>query len=89
MHARLSTTRRFAIGLTGLAIGASVLFATRVQALEPPTGRVVLTIEGAIAHTNQGSKAQFDMEMLERLPQQLQLRWAREPRRHPSGISLR
>ena len=69
MHARLSTTRRFAIGLTGLAIGASLLFATRVQALEPPTGRVVLTIEGAITHTNQGSKAQFDMEMLERLPQ--------------------
>ena len=51
----------------GLAIGASVLVATRVQALEAPTGRVVLTIEGAIAHTNQGSKAQFDMEMLERL----------------------
>ena len=69
MYARLSTTRRFAIGLTGLAIGASLLFATRVQALEPPTGRVVLTIEGAITHTNQGSKAQFDMEMLERLPQ--------------------
>ena len=69
MYARLSTTRRSAVGLMGLAIGASVLVGTQVQALEAPTGRVVLTVEGAITHTNQGSKAQFDMEMLERLPQ--------------------
>ncbi len=38
-------------------------------ALDRPTGPVVLTVEGRITHTNQGAKAQFDMQMLERLPQ--------------------
>lgn len=38
-------------------------------ALDQPTGPVVLTVEGHITHTNQGAKAQFDMQMLAALPQ--------------------
>lgn len=40
-----------------------------VWALDKPTSAVVLTIEGAISQTNQGAQAQFDMAMLEKLPQ--------------------
>ncbi|RQO83337.1 hypothetical protein DBV10_04650 [Acidovorax sp. FJL06] len=39
------------------------------QALDKATGPVILTIEGAITQTNQGQQAQFDMKMLEKLPQ--------------------
>eukprot|EP01030_Chromulinospumella_sphaerica_P009454 gene9454-9264_t len=39
------------------------------QALDKPTGTVVLTVEGNISAPNQGAKAQFDMPMLEKLPQ--------------------
>ena len=38
-------------------------------ALEKPAGRVILTIEGTISQTNNGPQAQFDMKMLEKLPQ--------------------
>nr|WP_296015632.1 molybdopterin-dependent oxidoreductase [uncultured Acidovorax sp.] len=69
MHARLLNTRRCALWLTGTALGASALFATGAQALDKATGPVVLTVEGAITHTNHGTQAQFDMKMLETLPQ--------------------
>ena len=36
--------------------------------LSAPTGDVVMTVSGAIAQTNAGDTAQFDMEMLEALP---------------------
>jgi len=41
----------------------------QAQALETPTGPVVLTITGQVRHPNAGKDAQFDMGMLERLPQ--------------------
>jgi len=41
----------------------------RAAALETPTGQVVLTISGQVRHPNAGNDAQFDMAMLERLPQ--------------------
>ena len=69
MHARLLNERRCALWLTGAALGASALFATGAQALDKATGPVVLTVEGAITHTNHGAQAQFDMKMLEALPQ--------------------
>lgn len=34
-----------------------------------PSGPVILTVSGNIKHTNVGSEAQFDREMLEALPQ--------------------
>ncbi|EHL22865.1 hypothetical protein KYG_10890 [Acidovorax sp. NO-1] len=39
------------------------------HALDKPGGPVVLTVEGAISQTNVGAQAQFDMQMLEKLPQ--------------------
>lgn len=36
-------------------------------ALDPPTGDVVLTIEGRLDHPNVGQTAQFDLAMLEKL----------------------
>lgn len=39
------------------------------HALDKPVGPVVLTIEGNISQPNHGAKAQFDMRMLEQLPQ--------------------
>jgi len=53
--------------LAAWVIGA--LAAGTAHALEPPTGPVVLTIDGAITQTNRGPQAQFDMKMLEKLPQ--------------------
>ncbi|MBL7091686.1 molybdopterin-dependent oxidoreductase [Acidovorax sp.] len=53
--------------LAAWIIGA--LAAGTAHALEPPTGPVVLTIDGAITQTNRGPQAQFDMKMLEKLPQ--------------------
>lgn len=38
-------------------------------ALEKPKNRVVLTISGAISQTNVGQEAQFDLDMLQALPQ--------------------
>lgn len=43
--------------------------ATAAQALEPPQAEVVLTLSGQVRHTNDGNSAQFDMAMLERMPQ--------------------
>ncbi len=53
--------------LAAWVIGA--LAAGTGHALESPTGPVVLTIDGAITQTNRGPQAQFDMKMLEKLPQ--------------------
>lgn len=39
------------------------------EALSSPEGPVLLTVSGAIEHTNAGSEAHFDRLMLDRLPQ--------------------
>ncbi len=48
-------------GLMGMAGGA--------LALERPSAAVVLTVRGRVRSPNDGQAAQFDMPMLERLPQ--------------------
>lgn len=58
-------SKAWAVGV----ICAALLAASNAQALEPPTGPVILTIDGAITQTNRGPQAQFDMKMLEKLPQ--------------------
>lgn len=50
-------------------LGVAGWLASPAQALDAPTGPVVLTIEGAITQTNRGAQAQLDMAMLEKLPQ--------------------
>lgn len=50
-------------------LAASVaLIATGANALEKPTGDVVLTITGAVTEANSGKNAAFDITMLEALP---------------------
>jgi hypothetical protein len=51
-----------ALGLAGMGMRAA-------RALEAPTGTVVLTLSGRLRSPNDGTLAQFDMPMLERLPQ--------------------
>ncbi|MCA0243712.1 MAG: hypothetical protein LCI02_22985 [Proteobacteria bacterium] len=52
-------------GGVALALGG----AGAAWALEPPSGGIVLTISGQVRNPNDGAHAQFDMPMLERLPQ--------------------
>lgn len=63
---------------------AAVLLAsaTAVQALEPVKGKVILTITGKVAEKNTATGAAFDLEMLEKLPQQTftaQTPWEKAP----------
>src|SRR5690554_1790015 len=60
---------RFLIYISLLLAGLSgqLAFATDTQ-LAAPVGEVVLTVSGAISHTNVEGEAQFDWPMLEALP---------------------
>ena len=52
------------------AVALAGLLATSAFALDAPTGRVILTISGAITQPNAGAVAKLDMKMIEALPQQ-------------------
>lgn len=47
-----------------------VLLSTASWSLDAPKGKVVLTISGKVGTTNSPKGATFDMEMLQKLPQQ-------------------
>jgi hypothetical protein len=51
------------------ALAYGLLHAFSVFALEAPKGRVILTISGKVQETNSSEGAQFDLAMLEALPQ--------------------
>lgn len=53
----------------GVLVAACALFPAQAQTLDKPAGPVVLTIQGIVSRANQGERAQFDMKMLEKLPQ--------------------
>lgn len=55
----------------GLAAGLFGALTRPAHALEPPTGAIVLTVGGRVRNNNDGRRAQFDMAMLEALPQQV------------------
>ena len=55
-----------AVAMLGAIIGAFSL-ATPGAALDRPSGPVILTVTGAITHTNDGDRAVFDRALLERL----------------------
>ena len=64
--------RLFSLGtLRSVIWGAAllVLAAHAAQALEPPTGKVVLTLSGNVGESNTAKGAEFDLAMLEALPQ--------------------
>jgi hypothetical protein len=54
-----------------LRLGGALVLAAALpaHALQPPTGPVVLTVGGRVRMPNEGGNAQFDMTMLEALPQ--------------------
>ena len=74
-----------------LCAGLPHLGRAQAAALPAPTGRVVLTVSGKVGHANVGARADFDMAMLERLPQvgfTTRTPWFPEPHRF-SGPLLR
>jgi hypothetical protein len=58
-------SRRLCLGL----VSAALLAPTATLALTAPKGKVVLTVTGKLDAPNKGKQAQFDMAMLEALPQ--------------------
>lgn len=62
--------RRVMPGLSAvLFIGSQLVSMPLVaSSLSPPTGKVILTISGNIAHTNAGPQAHSDRNMLMALP---------------------
>jgi hypothetical protein len=74
----MPTRRRFTLLVAGLAV------LHEARALEPPGGPVVLTVHGRVRMPNAGRQADFDMAMLERLPQQsivTNTPWYSQPRK--------
>jgi hypothetical protein len=59
---------RRALLLRGLALGVAAGSA-QAASMDKPTGAVVLTVRGRVRRPNDGLAAQFDMPMLEALPQ--------------------
>jgi hypothetical protein len=60
----------------------SGLFPIKALALDKPESRVVLSLLGNVSQKNAGDTAEFDMKMLEKLPQQtftVQTPWYKEP----------
>ena len=67
----------------GLA-AAAWLAAGSAQALDAPKGKVVLSVVGLVGQTNADKRADFDMAMLEALPQHsftTATPWFKEPKR--------
>jgi len=74
-----------------LACLAAALGAPAARALDPPAGRIVLSVTGEVARRNAGEGADFDLAMLERLPQKsltTATPWYPSPRRF-TGVLLR
>ena len=54
-------------GAFALSVAAAPLTSVAADGLMPPRGPVVLTVTGAIGRTNGPQRAEFDLDMLERL----------------------
>jgi hypothetical protein len=80
--------RRLALMVAGAIV---FMAAWPAAALDAPTGKVVLTVTGQITVRNIADAAQFDMAMLEKLPQtsfHTRTPWYPEPRKF-TGVRLR
>lgn len=74
-----------------LALALLLAAALPAWALDAPSGKVVLTVTGKITARNIADSAQFDMAMLEKLPQtsfHTKTPWYPEPRKF-TGVRLR
>jgi hypothetical protein len=79
----MMTRRLLAAAVAGLSLSCLLPLA-RADGLATPTGKVVLTLSGKVSKTNNGARAEFDMAMLEALPQQsftTNTPWYKEPRK--------
>lgn len=68
--------------LSPLLVIAGVFAAIPALALDTATGKVILTISGKIGETNSAKGAEFDLAMLEKLPQHTlttQTPWEKTP----------
>jgi hypothetical protein len=77
----LSSGRRRALTFTAASLA---IWSWPAQALEAPSGTVVLTVQGRVRMPNDGKRAQFDLAMLEALPQrthQTRTPWFTQARR--------
>ena len=77
----LSSGRRRTLIFTAASLAA---WALPARALDTPAGAVVLTVQGRVRVPNDGKRAQFDMPMLEALPQrthQTKTPWYAQARR--------
>jgi hypothetical protein len=59
----------FPRALTALMAAAALCLALPAAALQPATGKVILSISGHVAEKNTANAAVFDLAMLEKLPQ--------------------
>jgi hypothetical protein len=86
-----STRRRGAIlGLVAACLLGG-LVAPPAHALDAPTGKVLLTVSGALANANDNGAASFDLALLQKLPQSsfsTRTPWYAQPRKF-SGVLLR
>lgn len=76
--------------LLGIAAWSALFCATNAWALDPPTGKVVLTVTGEMQHRNAPEGAAFDMVMLQKLPQRsfmTKTPWYAQPRKF-TGVAL-
>lgn len=77
--------------LAGIALGLLFGVHATAHALEPSAGKVILTITGRLAHTNDGDGAAFDLALLRTLPQHsfsTRTPWFPQPRKF-SGVLVR
>ncbi len=54
----------------GLTMAAMLCLALPAAALQPAKGKVILTVSGQVSEKNTANTAEFDLAMLEKLPQQ-------------------
>jgi hypothetical protein len=68
--------------LAPIATALALYSALPALALPPASGKVILTISGKVADKNTADAAQFDLAMLEKLPQQTfttKTPWSKDP----------
>jgi hypothetical protein len=66
----MSPLRHFCVTLAVLGLlAAAPALQAQPQGLAAPKGKVVLTVSGKVSKTNSAGKAEFDMAMIEALPQ--------------------
>jgi hypothetical protein len=86
------STRRCGAILSLVAAGLlGSLAAPPAHALDAPTGKVVLTVNGSVANRNDNGAASFDLTLLQQLPQtsfSTKTPWYAQPRKF-SGVLLR